>query len=182
VQFPDQTHKVQPSAFDTLYFGGVGSMTDYWKKASYGTLQVQTVNAPATIGWLTAPEPYSYYVNASYGWGEYPHNSQRLAEDLVDLADPKVDFSKYDNDHDGVVDALVLVHSGGAAEVSGQPDQIWSHMWGVSPKTKDGVKIAQYAVVPEFFRAAGDIQIGVTVHEMGHLFGLPDLYGERGST
>ena len=58
------------------------------------------------------PQTYDYYVDGNYGFGSYPHNAQRLTEDAVNAANPYVDFSQYDNDGDGVVDALYIIHAG----------------------------------------------------------------------
>ena len=60
----------------------------------------------------------------------YPQNAQRLAEDVIDLENPFVNFSQYDNDGDGVVEALVIIAAGSGGEVTGSTSDIWSHKWG----------------------------------------------------
>ena len=121
-------------------------------------------------------------MNNAYGLGAYPNNTQKLCEDLVDLVDPLVDFSDYDNDNNGYVDGLVLIHPGRGAEFSGSTSDIWSHKWGISPRNRDGVNIMNYSIQPEYWNAPGDITIGVYAHEIGHLFGLPDLYDTDNSS
>jgi len=97
-------------------------------------------------------------------------------------SDPLVDFSQYDNDGDGRLDALMIIHSGPGAEFTGNVNDIWSHKWGISPQSRDGVQISSYAIMPEYWSSPGDITIGVFAHELGHVFGLPDLYDRDGSS
>ncbi len=180
---PDKVSTVSATAFDNLIFqNAAGSVRNFYSEMSYGTLTIVTVNLPSTLGWQRLSTNYSTYVNNAYGMGGYPNNTQKLCEDLVDLIDPLVDFSDYDNDNNGYVDGLVLVHPGRGAEYSGSTADIWSHKWGISPRLRDGVNISAYSIQPEYWNAPGDITIGVYAHEIGHLFGLPDLYDTDNSS
>ena len=89
-----------------------------------------------------------------------------------------MDYSEYDNDGDGYVDALFIIHSGTGAEYSGSTQDIWSHKWVTySVLNLDGVHLWEYTMEPEFWSSAGDMTLGVFCHELGHmLFDLPDLY------
>ncbi len=179
VDFDDNTSTVSATYFDNLMFGtGTGTLQDYWEEATYGNLTVVTVDLPSSMGWLRAPEDYSYYVNGYYGFGSYPRNAQKLAEDAVWLADPYVDFSDYDNDSDGYIDALFIIHAGPGTEYTGNPNDIWSHKWStVNVPYVDGVYAYIYSMEPEYWASPGDMTCGVYAHEMGHaVFGLPDLY------
>ena len=180
---PDKVSSVAATAFDNLVFGvASGSVRHFYQEMSYGTLTIVTVNLPSTLGWQRLSTNYSTYVNNAYGLGGYPNNTQKLCEDLVDLVNPLVDFSDYDNDGNGYVDGLVLIHPGRGAEFSGSTADIWSHKWGISPRLRDGVNISAYSIQPEYWNAPGDITIGVYAHEIGHLFGLPDLYDTDNSS
>lgn len=183
VEFTDNASAVNASFFDTLIFENqMGCVRHFYQQVSYGTLDIVTVDLPSGTDWLTATQTYSYYVDGQHGiYGTYPHNCQKLVEDLVDLADPLVDFSDYDNDSDGYVDALIVVHAGPGAELTADPDDIWSHKWGVtwswsSSNLKDGVQIWDYTMQPEYWMSHYDMTCGVYCHELGHVFGLPDLY------
>jgi immune inhibitor A len=142
-------------------------------------LDIITVNLPSSVDWQTAPQTYAYYVGTSAGMGAYPQNTQKLTEDLVRLVNPFVNFADYDNDGDGFVDGLTVVHAGSGYEQSGVG--IWSHKWAVRDQTTlfDGVRIQSYSIQPEHW-VAGQTPIqmtpGVYAHEWGHIFGLPDLY------
>lgn len=176
----DQT--TYPSShYDNMLFSvgtyPTGSMRDWYLENSYG---VFNVTGQTTI-WLRMPQTYAYYVDGQAGFGGYPHNAQKLAEDAVAAADPYVDFSLFDNDgpdgiphsgdDDGYVDALFVVHAGLGREETGSNNDIHSHAWGmVSPPNVDGVIASSYSMEPENGKR------GVFGHEFGHVLGLPDLY------
>jgi immune inhibitor A len=145
-----------------------GSIRDFYIENSYGQFDViSTVS-----GWYTAANNFSYYSNNN-GFGSYPNNAERLVEEAVAAADPFVDFSQYDNDGDGWVDALYVVHAGPGAEalpVAVRDDYIWSHASGIGSQILDGVYVSTYSTEPE------DGKTGVFCHEFGHVIGLPDLY------
>lgn len=179
VDFADKTAITSAGYFDTLVFGNAPidkSVRNYYKEISYNQMDLVTVNLPSSLGWFRAPRNYSYYVNNQYGLGPYPRNAQKLVEDVVTLADPYVDFSQYDNDGNGYVDALFVVHAGPGAEFTGRTSDIWSHKWSINPKLVDGVRVSDYSMEPEYWLNSGDMTRGVFAHELGHVFGLPDLY------
>ena len=189
VDFSDKRHTVAASGFDSLLFGdvfGPSSLRGYFREVSYGSpsaeglLTLTTEHPPSAIGpgWLPLPRTLAYYLaGGDYGIGSYPNNCQKMVEDAVKLADPYVDFSRYDNDNDGEVDNLFVVHAGRGAERTGSPGDIWSHSWGTSsPVSVDGVHVSAYSTEPEYWVDPGDMTIGVYAHEMGHVLGLPDLY------
>ncbi|MFQ5498379.1 MAG: M6 family metalloprotease domain-containing protein [Candidatus Zixiibacteriota bacterium] len=178
VSFTDHVDSVPATFFDSMLFDSSGkTVKNYFNEVSYGQLDLVTLNMPSQLGWETAPQTYAYYVDSSYGTGSYPNNSQKMVEDLVDQIDPVVDFSNYDNDGDGFVDVLLVIHTGSGAEFSTRVTDIWSHKWGLpSARFKDGVGISSYTVQPEYWTGPGDMTIGVYSHELSHGFGLPDLY------
>lgn len=175
-----------PQDFDELLFSeGIiptGSMREYYIENSYGQVFMEGDIA----GWYRAPQYSDYYVNfcdGSHGFGDYPNNAQRLVEDAIALADPDVDFSQYDNDGDGYVDALFIVHSGTGYENTGNDCEIHSHKWSITSNLRDGVRVRTYSMEPEESPISGGlIPIGVYCHELGHVFGLPDLYDYDYST
>jgi immune inhibitor A len=178
VEFSDNQNQVAGSYFDNLIYGTSGNTVwSYYDEVSYGTLDLITVNLPSATGWRTMPQTYAYYVDGNYGFGSYPHNARRLAEDAVNAANPYVDFSQYDNDNDGVVDALYIIHAGPGAEWTGNVNDIWSHAWSCyNDPYVDGVTVNGYSMEPEYWSSPNDMTCGVYVHELGHVFGLPDLY------
>ncbi len=183
VDFSDHASSVSAEFFDTLIFENQpNTVHDYYDEISYSQIDIVAVTLPSAINWQMAPAPYTTYVANNYGTGTYPSNCQKLCEDLVDLADASVDFSEYDNDGDGYVDVVMIVHSGPGAEFTGNSTDIWSHKWGIAPRSKDGKYVSSYTIMPEYWSSPGDMTIGVFCHELGHAFGLPDLYDTDGSS
>jgi immune inhibitor A len=172
VDFSDNIATTDTLHYDSLLASlgtyATGSFRDYYLENSYDSIDI----VMTVVGWLRMDSSYAFYVDGQYGFGGYPRNCQKLAEDAVWAADPLVDFSQFDNDYDGDIDALFIVHAGPGAEVTGNVNHIWSHAWcTVNPPYVDGVFATTYSTEPE------DGTIGVFCHEAGHsLFGLPDLY------
>ncbi len=168
----------QPSDFQNLLFSddstdGHYSMTEFYYENSYGKFYLQGT----VVGWVRLPQTYAYYVNNNNGFGSYPQNAQRMAEDAITLADPMVDFSQFDNDGNGWCDGVFVVHAGLGAEQTGASSMIWSHSWSTSYTMHlDGINVQSYTTEPEEFQGLGLITMGVFCHEYGHFLGLPDLY------
>jgi immune inhibitor A len=179
VYFSDNADTARATYFDTLlYENQVGTLRHYYDEVTYGNLTIVTLNLPAALGWKLMPETYAYYVNDTMGFGTYPHNAQKLAEDAVVLADPFVNYADYDNDGDGYVDALFIIHAGPAYERTLDSNDVWSHKWVMqTPQHLDGVTDSIYTMEPAYWDNPGDMTCGVYAHEMGHsVFGLLDLY------
>jgi immune inhibitor A len=187
VDFSDNTSIYSKDQIQALLFASTtNSLTGYYQEVSYG----QFTLTGEVYGWFRAPHPYSYYVGDSFGISSpYPQNSQGLVEDVVALADGQIDFSRFDENNDGLVENLFIVHAGPGAEDITDPTQrryyIWSHKWQLSDpaygcpgthQTQDGVNIDVFSVQPERLSEGVMITIGVFAHEFGHILGLPDLY------
>jgi len=178
VDFSDKAATQRQQHFNDMLFSSgsyaTGSMRDFYREASYGKLDVTgevSGTGGATAGWYRAPQPKSFYTNDNYGFGDHPRNAQKLVEDVIDLAAANVNFAEYDNDGDGIVDALVIIVAGSGGEATGNTGDIWSHKWAITPRTIDGVQIRSYFMAPE------DGRVGVMSHELGHLLmQWPDLY------
>jgi M6 family metalloprotease-like protein len=114
------------------------------------------------------------------------------------------DWSAYDNDgpdgvpnsldDDGFVDALAVIHPTAGAECPGSHlNRIWSHKWTLGSASSTGsyqtatpstsgafIRIDDYFVQGALTCSGGALnEIGVFAHELGHAFGLPDLYDTR---
>jgi len=177
------THTRPPADYDVLFnnvgtdpLAPTGSVRDFYYENSYSQM---TLNS-TIIGWVDLPQTEAYYANGEDGGGAYPTNAQKMVEDALEAADPLVDFSQFDNDSDGYIDSIDIIHSGYGAEFDLDPDKIWSHMWALPNDwvSDEGVKVYEYHTEPALWGDSGtDItRIGVIVHETGHFFGLPDLY------
>lgn len=191
LQFPDwpaDTLNHTPAAYDsilaTVNVVPTGSMRDYYREVSRGLFDFDSIYVTR---WYTAPQPYSYYTNSQSGFGMFPRNAQQMAADAVALADPDVDFSRFDGNGDGVVDGLFIVHAGPGSEETNLGSDMYSHKWNLRfADARDGVSVFPYTTEPEEWAGlVGDatagqlISIGVFCHEFGHVLGLPDLYDTK---
>lgn len=183
IDFSDNPYIHPSMKFQNLLFStNNNSLTNYYLEVSYDSF---TVNGEAS-GWYRTPHNYSYYVAGGYGIeNQYPNNVQKLVEDAVKLADETVNFKDYDNDGDGYVDAIFVVHSGPGAEETGDSNDIWSHKWQLSDLsrgcpgpylTNDGVYVDVYSMEPERMENNSLVSVGVFCHEFCHVLGAPDLY------
>jgi immune inhibitor A len=151
------------------------SVREYYSDVTHGLIDLQG----DVVGPLRLPKTVKAYANRASGMGTAVPNAQTMAFDAVTVADPTVDFTPYDNDGNGFVDAFIVIHAGAGAEVTGSEDDIWSHKWVLpsGARTVDQTQIYAYLTVPE------DCKIGVCAHELGHLlFGFPDLYDTDSSS
>ena len=180
IDYPDlvATHTVNEfeNFMNQENYNSTGSFRDYYLKVSDGKLDV---NADV-VGWYRADSSYAYY-----GKKNGYDRTKGLVREAVDAAEAAgIDFSIYDNDNDGYVDGIILVHAGQGAEEGSQEDYIWSHRSSLGSeyyRVYDGIVINDYMVNPErrvFSNngAGGMVGIGVFCHEFGHGMDLPDLY------
>lgn len=171
IRYPDQSPQVEPGSFEAMMdqpgWHGTGSFDDFYQTLSHGRFGTES----DIFGWYTAQHPHDHY-GYNQGW----ERAQELVREAVLAADGEVDFSQYDNDGNGVVDALLVVHTGQGAE-EGNDSNIWSHRWALwgQELELDGVTISDYTMQPEL-QGQAQSAIGVYVHEFGHALGLPDLY------
>jgi M6 family metalloprotease-like protein len=162
--------------FDSLLFSRNvfpgGSVADYFYEVSYGQANV----VGEVIDWYDAGW-YSGYFNF---------------ESLFPILDPVIDYSQFDGNNDGDVDAVTFIRSGNGMEDSQDPNDIWSYAYvyppGSGPGPFDGVHIPRWNTSPETqplhdslyppgFTGEDTLnKIRVFCHELTHCFGLPDLY------
>jgi len=179
VDFPDLSMTATQAHFEELFFStgtlATGSVREYFQEVSGGLVDV----VGEVVGVYRLPQNLAQYAHGDSGTGSVLPNARTMARDAAVAANPDVDFSIYDNDGNGYVDAFIVVHAGPGAEVTGSTGDIWSHKWVLSggEYNADGTKIYSYLTVPE------DCRLGVCAHELGHLlFGWPDLYDTDGSS
>ncbi|WP_144551892.1 immune inhibitor A domain-containing protein [Bacillus sp. X1(2014)] len=202
LQYDDYTQK----HYEDMIFGEDGytgpngeklvSMKQYYEEQSGGSY---TVDGQVSK-WYTASQPAAYYGgNVPAPDGNDAHPRSLVKEALAQAAqDPDINLQDYDIqdefdldrdgnyfEPDGIIDHLMVVHSGIGEEAGGGSlggDAIWSHssaltdLQGIPNSTAkvpywDGQMIAYgYTIEPE------DGAAGVFAHEFGHDLGLPDEY------
>jgi M6 family metalloprotease-like protein len=186
IDFPDMPADTAHRGirFQQMLFDGPwpnGTMTEYFREVSYNAF---TVTGTVDTIWYQAANNHDYY-----GYSNGMARAAALVREAVLAADAVVDFSQYDNNGDGEVDGLFVIHAGpGREEGSAGDNNIHSHKWylssaGVGSVYTDGVTVNLYSIEPEehFYSqySVGYHKIiskGVFCHEFGHVIGLPDLY------
>ncbi|GII92313.1 protease [Sinosporangium siamense] len=181
-------------------------ISGYTMKAMYEEMSKGAYSVTGeAVGWLKVPHSEAWYGAGKCGnipqdmsgHPSNPRGAAQLAIDAVDvLAAQRPDFPWADYDvedtsdadqdgnraePDGVIDHLVLVHSGKDKSAGGGAEgtyAVWAHSSAVTggytvPGTN--LKISNYIVQPE------DSGVGVFAHEYGHDLGLPDLYDTSGT-
>ena len=179
VDFTDAPMAASPDHFKDLFFSTgkipTGSVREYYSEVTNGLLTL----SGEVVGPYRLPRTLAVYAGGKAGTDNPEPNARTMARDAATLADPHVDFTPYDNDGNGFVDAFIVVHAGPGAEETGNENNIWSHKWVFAggPLNVDATKIFGYLTIPE------NCKIGVCAHELGHLlFGWPDLYDTDGSS
>lgn len=171
---------------DRAYFKGLWSATDkssvqdYFKEISYNALNLQIHHFPVSPDTITVSykdiHPRNYYLPKSGsnpdGYdgdnAEREHSMLKRAVEFIQNqlpADLNVDM----ND-DGMVDNVCFVIQGPS---SAWADLLWPHAWSLfsyDVRIK-GAKIGGYFLTME--QGFGS---GTMCHELGHVFGAPDLY------
>ncbi|MGE5424395.1 MAG: M6 family metalloprotease domain-containing protein [Syntrophothermus sp.] len=172
-----------PSAFtnfmNQVNYNGTGSFRDYYLEVSYGQLIVNTT----VTTWVTLPNTHDYYGPQGM-WGKFAYDAIVAANNQAG-----VNFAEFDNNGDGVVDGVTIVHQGRGQEESGNISDIWSHSWDLgsagytaAQRTFDGVLVSAYTTEPEKMGTSSMVNIGVFCHEFGHNLGAPDFYDADYST
>ncbi len=156
-----------------------GSVAEFLETSSHGRFLL----TGEVRGWFTVSRLRNTYTVGQGGISRfYPSNSQYLAEEAIHLADPTINYADLDNegpdgvpdsgDDDEIIDGIILVHAGkGRDEGGGSGDDFIAVKWNTSgPVPVDGVFGYDFTLNPE------NGGIGIFLHELGHLLGLPDLY------
>lgn len=183
VETPDQPHSLSPDTIREIIFGpgpGTASLAGYYEEVSYGALRVRGEVTP----WLKVPKNTAQYAGNSYGinFRSWPDNMGGFATDSVNAAlAAGIDLAPYDNDGDGHVDGLMLIHSGPGGEVVRNKGLLWSRvdyisMYGGEPVTAGGVVVDRFSVCAEYIMPGQPDVMRICAHEFGHMMGLPDLY------
>jgi M6 family metalloprotease-like protein len=180
------------------------SVAQFYEEVSGGLL---TFSGAVTGPFLLEREAMFYGAGngISVPSGETTNRAYQMVEEAILMAEESgFDFAPFDADDDGVIDNLIVVHAGYGGEdapyesdehpdCSLQEDKIWSHFYNQDDFSElddifppidipGGYSVRHYSVTAENVFHLNDLlmtNIGITVHELGHSIGMPDLY-DRG--
>lgn len=183
----------------TLFDGSkIQTFKQYYEEQSGGSYTVDGY----VSDWLTVPGQAVQYGDDNPAGGHdnlNPKGPRDLVKDALNAAVAKGlnladhdEFDLYDldgdgnqNEPDGLIDHLMIIHAGTGQEAGGGQlgdNAIWSHRWtlnGVYPVAGTTAQVDywggqmaayDYTIQPE------DGAVGVFAHEYGHDLGLPDEY------
>ena len=153
-----------------------------------------------TRDWFQASLSSDDVAGSSNGLSSTDDVGEFIVELLTDADDGSIDWGDYDNDgpdgiknsgdDDSFVDILAVMHPTAGAECGTTASgRVWSHYWQLSamagqvfttssPSMSGGfMRVDDYIIQPVLSCDPSEIsEIGVFAHELGHGFGLPDLY------
>lgn len=181
IDFPDMRNN-NPVAtveyYDSLYFkGGVASIwqtesvANFFYEQSYGKLNL----SGKVFDWYTAKHERSYYT--------FDKKAELVMEVAEHFRAQGVDFSQFDGNNDGIIDAITYHFAG---ESTSYRDSDWypglyftsSEPYGTIGSTK----FTSFIQINECATSAPTKNIYAVCHELVHALGMYDLYSEVDST
>lgn len=154
VQFTDLTHSTASVSNE------VDELSKYWQDVSHGKISLSTTIATT---WYTLTETSAYY-------GTNPESSSRRVELITDaLTATGSDFSYSDFSY------VMIVHAGDSEGHSQKASDIWDvgTIGRGTVSTPSGSYELGVTIVAE------KDPVGAWAHELGHNFGLPDLWNYK---
>ena len=210
VEFSDQNFMQNNTqfAFDSLanshnysYNGATGSCKQYFTDQSNG----KYVPCFDVVGPVKLPQTMAYYGTDTYsGNGDDRYVFDFVLDACLGADKIGVDFTRYDNNNDGIVDFVYIIYAGVGQADGGPATTIWPHAWDLKATLYygnhnqntyyansatdyylpqiDGKTLNHYACSNELKNSnKARTGIGTICHEFSHVLGLPDYYLTTGS-
>lgn len=181
VDFDDEPATLEQSEIERMFnnigyseYGNNGSVRDYFRDVSEGVLDFTNWVSPT---YYRAQYSFSHYDDCSRPW---PEGARELTVEILDhLESTGLDFTQFDADADGEIDALAVMYAGfpqcgwaqGLWPGSGGLYEWWTSASGIT--TGRGLWIGTWNTP----------SIGGFCHESGHMVcHWPDLYDYHGDS
>jgi len=161
----------------TDYSDYTASMQKYFADQSFGVYKPSF----EVVGTVTLPGKRSDYgANDAEG---YDIAAAQMVADACNLAENMADFTLYDQDGDGRLDAVVIIYAGEGERMDNNlPDAVWEFTDDLETTYEldylvqlDGKTVAACCAVPELQSKTKRDGIGTLVHEFAHILGLPNF-------
>lgn len=193
-----QLDKVKLAFNGTETDTGWQSVNSYYKKSSYGKLNLQ-------YDFVTSPyqssHNMSYYETTNFGTGR--DGSTALLEEVMNYYDKTIDFSQYDNNGDDFIDAVYIIYAG---DIDYDDAELyWAFVTEYYPESEDSDPSFDNKMLGYYLFAGADfiyeytgtsndpyldnsgqyvdmtitglkINASTFIHETGHLLNLDDYY------
>ena len=116
--------------------------------------------------------------------------AELMIAQACNLAEDIADFTQYDQDGDGRIDALVVIYAGEGERMDNNlPEAVWEFTDDLETTYAldylvqlDGKTVAACCAVPELQSKTKRDGIGTLVHEFAHILGLPNFGSTNGLT
>ncbi|MDE7107804.1 MAG: hypothetical protein K2O39_05715, partial [Clostridiales bacterium] len=177
---------------------GWQSVHSYYYKSSYEQLDISfdiaRYNIAQNVPTFTAKYSYSYYAShtATEQGQTYNDGDNLLLHEALKYYDSYIDFTDYDYNNDGTIDAVYLIYS---APVDYESDDsfYWAYVtWNYDDSQYDGKDVFYYlfagldfmiesvhgGYTNEYYPEIEGLIVNAStyIHETGHLLGLDDYY------
>jgi M6 family metalloprotease-like protein len=170
---PAATYQRFFNAMDYTENGATGSVSNYFSDVSRGQLNpIFDVYASITLSKSMAY--YGSNTSTSYDTG-----TREMVVEACQQLDATTDFSLYDQNSDGEIDAIYFVYAGYSESEGASANAIWPKSWFLeTPITLDGKSFSKFTCTSELSGNTGATisGIGTFCHEFSHKLGLVDLY------
>ena len=171
------------------------SLKDFYYTSSYGQLNI---NFDIMDSWFKPSQNSSYYKNLKFNYGSstLQDGEQVILDEFLKAYDSKIDFSKYDSDNNGTIDAVVMINT---LTIDSKSNFNWAfRYWNYYLNgnnefyTYDNVRANDYLWASyQFLYEKGSTGLYTNktptntytfLHEFGHVLGLDDYYDTTGKT
>ena len=169
---------------DNAHIIPTGSVKSYLQKNSYGKLDIEATVIP----WFTVPQNET---DCTFDNSGLDRRFQQCVWPILEALDilhadstHEFDWRDYDNNGDEFLDSVVVMTSSYGAEYGGRnsTQRIWSHSIGPQSERWTSqyydISLGGYCVTSAYSGTQGSTvaRLGLVVHEILHLFGIPDLF------
>ena len=148
------------------------SLAAWYKRSSFGKLSID-----GDVISIALPQTKDFYTEADAGEdGQAWLGSEKViqfGEDVcAALKNSSIEWENYDSNNDHIVDAPIFIIAGDAGPWA---SQWWSHVRTGNYGDIDDEKVYEFCKYGECMESHMQ-SATTTIHEFGHMLGLPDLY------
>lgn len=166
----------------TDYSAYISSLQQYWADNSFG----QYTPSFEVVGPVTLSHNQRYYGENDYYDDDL--RADEMVQEACNLAENLSDFTQYDQDGDGKLDAVVVIYAGqGENYRVSNFDAVWAYTANLEESDEidsnvvlDDKTVTFFSAVPELQSANKRDGIGTLIHEFAHILGLPNLCSTDG--